>query len=837
MVGASVLACSAPPAPARVVAHSPERAPVATVTPPVGAPWPDVAREARSDKSGARDAALIVAVQRRGTLPHLPGARVSGEAWARFLPSVLGVPTERVTTLFDAAATPTAIAAALRGTAARVAPGARLWFVAVGYVQVNEWDLPSTLAASEAQLISVLDVSPEDARKLSWMTLAPVRARAIPPTTFSIMGPTALPGGSHSALSYLLMGALRGWGDGDHDNRVTALEAAAYVDLTLRLLAPSGTSPPRASVSEDLACSELTTLSVAREPAPNVLEIVPGAGLGSVATPEPTYGMAGPNHRPRLLYGRAEQEVDEVPARCAWSAVAEGYAHSWRSDSAQLSQVEAALNGAYALHKLGRTDEAAALYRSYLNEHGAARTGEDPKSANERQAYAVSACASYRALAKAEHRHAPGYFASCRNVRCTADRAACATQAANAEVQRLGASSAETSGARLLSLAARDREELAGWEPTEAARVTRLREASERYAAAEAAWAALLKGGNAPDPAEAARFLAEATVRRLTLQLATGVEVSEKDAANARQLARQARDLTHDERRAEPARLLVEFADAFSARKPSPVAQGDLPLPVAAALEARDEFLASVPATFDAAQLRYRMAYEAGQLLLRYGHLAEARQRLELPYSLKCGVSPVAHEAWVLLLSIANQEADVARALSLAADNAICPSDAESRVHAERLRKPVRSIPFVLEARRQLQASQALPNGAERSALRREAAASFRQFVLEAPDRDEAPDATLRAAELYAELDQRALALEMYRRFVDRYGSGDGAHAPDLERAYAELVMLHTQLGDYRAAARALIEQSKQKRLPATLRAAAGRKARELRRDRDARGL
>lgn len=818
----------------RAVASSPERAPAATVTSAVTDPWPDVAREARSDKSGARDAALVVAVQRRGTLPHLPHARVSGEEWARFFPNVLGVPTERVTTLFDAAATPSAIASALRVAAARVAPGARLWFVAVGYAEVNQWDMPSTLASSEAQLISVLDVLPEDARKLAWMTLKPVRAGALPATTFSITSPTALPGASRSAFSYLLMGALRGWGDRDHDSRVTALEAAAYVDLTLRSLAPSGSSPPRASASDDLACSELTTLSVAREPAPNVDELAP---RGTAATPEPVYSMAGPNTRPSLLYSRAEQEVDETVSRCTWSAVAAGYAQSWWGASTHLSQVEAALNGAYALRKLDRTDEAAALYHSYLKEHGAARAGESARSAQERSPYAAHACASYRALAKAEHRHSPGYFASCRSVRCTSDRAACATAAANAEVPLLGASSAETASARQLSLAARDREELAGWEPTEAARAARLREASERYAAAEVAWTALVNRGDAPDPAQAARRLAEATVRRLTVELAAGVEVSERDVENARQVARRARDLSSDERRAEPARLLVEVADAVLTRQPSPIVKGALPTPVAAAIEARDEYLASVPATFDAAQLRDRMAYEAGQLLVSYGHFAEARQRLELPYSLQCGLSSVAHDAWVLLLAIANHEADVGRGHSLTADAAICPSDVETRIQAERLRKPVRSIPFVLEARRQLQASEALPSGAERLALRREAAASFRQFVQESPDRDEAPEATLRAAELYVELDQHALALEMYRRFVGLYGGSDRAPAADLQRAYAELARLHARLGDYRAAARALIEQSEQKRLPANMRAAAARKARDLRKDRDARGL
>lgn len=818
------MACSPPPTAARSVAPLPKPLPSAAAAPtPVASPWPDVARSAQSDKAGQRDAALVIAVERRQGLPPLTGARLSGEDWARFFPAVLGTPAERVTTLFDAAATPSAIASALRATAATVAPGARLWFVAVGYVGVSEADLSRVLASSNAQLVSVLDVPLEDARKLALFTHVATRPGALPLITLSTTSPTPLAGAERSAFSYLLMGALRGWGDRDRDGRVTAWEAATYVDFTLGALASRDSTQARAKVraSDDLVCSELTTLSVAREPAPHDLELPPHDESNTWA---------------QQLYGHAEREVDATRARCAWSAVANSYTRSWWRDSAAPSQAEAALNGAYAWSKLGRSDDAAALYRSYVKELGGAKAGESERSANERRQYVGAACVSYLELAKAEPRLFPGYFEACRNFRCTLGPARCAEWRANAKVVPLGASSGEAAHARELSLAAQDHEELAGWEPTEAGRASRLREASERYAAAEAAWAVLAGRANAADPANATLRLAEITVRRLALELATGVEVPEKDVERARQLARTARDLSSDERRADAARLLVELADALLARHHPAVEKAKLPSPVAAAIEARDEYIASVPATFDAAQLRYRMSYEAAELLFRYGHFTEARQHLELPYAQRCQVNPVAHEAWVLLLSLANQAADADRARSLATDAAICPSDVETRVHAERLRKPVLGIPFVLEARRQLQASEALPGGAQRRALRREAAATFRQFVLEGPDRDEAPASTLRAAELYVELDQHALALEMYRRFVDRYGR-DRASAPDLERAYAELVRLHARLGDYRAAARALFEQSEHKRLPAQVRAAAARKARELRKDRDGRGL
>jgi hypothetical protein len=130
---------------------------------------------------------------------------------------------------------------------------------------------------------------------------------------------------------------------------------------------------------------------------------------------------------------------------------------------------------------------------------------------------------------------------------------------------------------------------------------------------------------------------------------------------------------------------------------------------------------------------------------------------------------------------------------------------------------------------------EALPDGPKRRALRREAAAIFRQFVDESEAREEAPESAWRAAQLYAELEENTRALEMYRLFVDRYGAR--VRVADLEGAYAALAMLHARLDDYRAEAHVLVEESEQKRIPAKARAAAARKARELRRDRDGRGL
>lgn len=814
--GAAAFACTGPPAPTTAP-------PAAVSSTPAGRAWLDVAGEARVEKSGTYDAAVIVAVARHATLPPEAEAHVSGEDWARFFRGVLGVPAERVTTLLDGAASPQAISSTVRAASLRIGPQGRLWFVALGHAVVSPAQL--TLAtAGKGQLISVLDVAHEATAAPS---LQPPRTFALAPITFSIAHPTPLPGTSRSALSYLLMGALRGWGDRDHDGRVTAAEAAAYADTALRILVPQATADPIISASSDLVCSELTTLSLAREPAPSGIEFAPLETKlrerDNLLRPTLQSGDPALGKKARSLYERAEQEADPALARCAWSEAANTYAASWRSDSETASQVEAALNGAYAYRKLGRSDEAVALYRDYVAKQAGARSGERESEALSRRAYAFAACASYLAIARVEPRHFPGYFAMCKEVNCTGiDPATCASFSTGSVLPEPPFTAEER--ARKLGLRARDREELAGWEVTESARLARLQEASAWYAEAEIAWTAIVDaGGTAAGSDEALRQLADTTAKRLFVDLRAGIALSEERFALARQRARRARDASFDERRIAPAKLLIELADAQPASL--------------AAAAAREELIANTSPAFDAAGLRFRVAYEAGRIELRSGHFSQARRLLTLPYTLPCGFEPVAHDAWTSLLEIANLEANVAAARSLALDTSVCAVDVEQRIHADRLRKPVRSIPFALDGRRQLQASESLPVGPERRALRREAAAIFRQFVAESPDRAEAPESARLAADLYGELGEAALALEMYRLFIDRYGSGPGARVIDLELAYTALARLHEQSGDYRASARALYEASERKQLPARARAQAARLARELRADRDGRGL
>lgn len=843
-LGMALMACgSAPP---RATTRAPPRA-IAPVV--VATSWPDVTREPRAEKTGMLDAAVVVAVEGHAGPSVASAARTTGQDWVRFFPTVLGVPANRVTALFDRAATRPAISSAVEDAMARLAPGGRLWFVAIGHVVAGEAEV-AVLAAPRAgvQLVSVLDVAPEE-----WALAGPAAA-VLATITFSTARSVPL-GAARSAFSYFLMGALRGWGDGDRDGRVTAAEAAAYVDLSLRRLAPPGASTPIARASTDFACAELTTLSVAREPEPTTI----GA---EAITPQPlTFDPAQRAYsNTHALYDRAAAEPEGNLSRCLWLEVARANATSWWRDASGPSQIEFALNGADAYLRLDRTDSAVELFRSYLErQRGPGWRDGDTTS---RRGYPIFTCERYLGIARREPRYFPGYFGTCRSVDCAGLEPSICRDFKTSAAASLPVSSPSEESARQLSLLARDREELADWETTDAARMSRLLEAGERYQAAEAAWSAIVdQGGSTSALAEAQRRVAEAAIRHLIVDIAAGAEPLDDRVGLAQGLARRARDISSDDRRADAAKLLVELADALLAREfrafsdshgergvpqrdafrlagegeARHVEAEEIPAPVLASIRSRDEYLATVPATLDASETRYRMAYEAGHFQFLYGHFAEARARLELPFTMKCGLQRVSHDAWVLLIAMANLEGDVARSQLLASNASLCATDVETQIQADRIRKPVRSIPFVLEGRRVLSDSETLADGPERRERRRRAAAIFRQFVAESPDRDEAPEAARVAAELYAELGADLLACETYRLFLDRYGTHARVSGLQLEHAYAALAGLYAHIGDYRAEARLLAEESGRTSLPSKVRAAAARKARDLRADRGGR--
>jgi len=216
------------------------------------------------ERDGARDVALILAVERYAALPPVPGAVANALDWEAYL-RARGVRTVKVLT--DNEVTPgnvlKVVAPALRG---QLDSGGRVWVVFVGHgapgpddhgalvgwaAQQNPQSLlddsiPQTTlldalgAGSGVDVVAVVDACFSGTSAEGSLTKGAMPVRGVDPgvdssgTTTLLVGAKGTeyagpyPGLGRPAFSWLLLGALRGWGDADGDGAVTADEAVSW---------------------------------------------------------------------------------------------------------------------------------------------------------------------------------------------------------------------------------------------------------------------------------------------------------------------------------------------------------------------------------------------------------------------------------------------------------------------------------------------------------------------------------------------------------------------------------------------------------------------------------
>ena len=232
--------------------------------------WPDLSQPAASSRQGAKDAALVIAIEDYFVAQDIPGAIDNGRAWLNWLDDGHGA--GMVKPLFNQQATRSTMLTEVARAAAEVQPGGRLWLVYIGHgapsesgndgllVGVDAQQTPASIAersVSRGELLAAAEAKlPEDASivmiqdacfsgKTSRGDLVPgmaplktVSARLGPRTTVlsaarsdEYAGP--LSDGKRPAFSYLVLGALRGWGDRNRDGEVSAAEAVWFADKAL----------------------------------------------------------------------------------------------------------------------------------------------------------------------------------------------------------------------------------------------------------------------------------------------------------------------------------------------------------------------------------------------------------------------------------------------------------------------------------------------------------------------------------------------------------------------------------------------------------------------------
>jgi len=321
-----------------------------------GAEWPDLSVAPASEGGGEQDAAVVVGIENYSFLAPVPGAVDNAKDWYRWLKETRGV--RAVKLLTDGSATRHSILAAVEDAARRVGEGGTLWFVFIGHgapladgddgvlvgatAQQRVVDFfPNTISRSE--LLDALEQGQQDetlvvldacfsGRQSGGAALVPDLQPALVSGTWKPKRSTVLtaakgdqfagplPGERRPAFSYLVLGALRGWGDRDGNRRVTVREALDYASdamfevvddrtQTPSLLGPGG-ELVLARPSRPESGPDLTEFVASASPAPAPLDSVVGHVETSTGSETDLLALA---EEARQL--RAEREAKEARER------------------------------------------------------------------------------------------------------------------------------------------------------------------------------------------------------------------------------------------------------------------------------------------------------------------------------------------------------------------------------------------------------------------------------------------------------------------------------------------------------------------------------------------
>ncbi len=289
---------------------------------------PPIDRAAARTKQGARDLAIVIAVENYHNLSGIPGAVQTGMDWKVFFSEHLGLGEERVLFLKDNAAFPAKLKREIPEFLKKADKTGRVWFVFIGHgapyqavegtaqvsdgllVGVNAMndtyadfidgslrkaDLEKMLAAgNQKQTVMILDAcfsgkTPFDQNLTGTQAVIPTRLFSKVKDQDIVFSAAEynevanlLPGNvtKRPAFSYALLGAFRGWADRDGDKKVTLLEAETYVQRMLL-----GLQTPSATV-KDTAVRKQTLVDNAPESDPGATALIQGiiTGAKSYAT-------------------------------------------------------------------------------------------------------------------------------------------------------------------------------------------------------------------------------------------------------------------------------------------------------------------------------------------------------------------------------------------------------------------------------------------------------------------------------------------------------------------------------------------------------------------------
>ena len=283
-------------------------------TPPT---WPSLAQPAPPTGDGKHDAAVLVGIDRYDKLDRVPGAVDNVLDWYVWLKDTRGASPARLRLLRDGEATRERIEEEVDVALREVGAEGTVWFVFVGHGapaesgddgllvgadarasvasirarSVGREDLVARLGEGpQARTMVVVDAcfsgrAPSGEALVEGLQSSLVPAWATTSATTSLLTAArsdqfagSLPYGSRPAFSYLLLGALRGWGDANRDGHVTSREAVDYTrDALLTVLQGRRSQEPEADLAD-----EGQALAAASERGPDLSAFVLRRSTGGI---------------------------------------------------------------------------------------------------------------------------------------------------------------------------------------------------------------------------------------------------------------------------------------------------------------------------------------------------------------------------------------------------------------------------------------------------------------------------------------------------------------------------------------------------------------------------
>jgi len=281
-----------------------------------------------------------------------------------------------------------------------------------------------------------------------------------------------------------------------------------------------------------------------------------------------------------------------------------------------------------------------------------------------------------------------------------------------------------------------------------------------------------------------------------------------------------------------------------------------IPAVVRQSMRARDEYVLTVPASFDTQKRALAYRYYVAEQLFLYGHFDEARERFEPLWKEHCGVDEWGYRAWEKLITMSNLERDAKRSIELAQAEKTrsCAANAEQTARSGAIINPTIQEAAFVKAREQFEKAceakigQPCVNAGapEKRPTWLAAAQLYEAALAAAPARDEAPEAAMNAAFAYKQIGQYNKAIELYSMFIANYGSesrlvalqrGDAKSksAPDLRKyneriaylteAYSALAEAYYSFFSYQRAAETYADIAANARLPEVRRRDAAKNA------------